>query len=473
MSVKKLQVTPVFARNWAAINEMMYDSEGRPVYDEHGRHRHKYKYIINTGSSRSSKTFSLIDCFDFYARLHRGKRLTVWRDTKTDCVKTVGEDITRHFQETRRWLNGFKYHETKSIYQYLNTSKIELHGTDDEVTVHGLNQNAAWINEPYKVSKSVFDQIDQRTTDFIVIDWNPREAHWVDDLSKDPRAIVIHSDFRDNPFCPPEQRAKILSYQPVKRSLAVEQKLLTEAEAREYPVSVNPANLPEPTLTDLMRCQDNERKRSASEYMWSVYGLGEKAERPNRIFHWQEIALPDYQALDVPTYYYSDWGAVDPWAIGEVKYYDGALYARELNYDSENTIRGRVGVTERSQIGEEENGIVSWMFTNLGIPYDSLVLCDNNRPMKILSLREAGWEYAVAVEKAGRSVIDGIDLLNNLRVYYTSDSTNIRYEQENYSRKVDRYGIVLEEPEDINNHHMDGIRYVGNYLQLSGVITKI
>ena len=61
-------------------------------------------------------------------------------------------------------------------------------------------------------------------------------------------------------------------------------------------------------------------------------------------------------------------------------------------------------------------------------------------------------------------------LLENLKVFYTASSKNVAYEQENYSRKVDRYGVVLEEPEDKDNHICDSARYVALYLQKEGII---
>ena len=455
-----LDVTPIFQRNWEAITAVTETGERR------------YRYIINTGSSRSSKTFSLIDCYDVYARSYKNKRLTVWRDTKTDCKKTVMNDALKHFKSTGRY-NDSKFNKTESIFNYPTGTTFEIHGTDDETTVHGLNQDAAWLNEPYKISKAIFDQIDQRTEDFVIIDWNPRMAHWIEDLSKDKRSIVIHSTVFDNPFCPEEQKIKILSYQPVKLCSVVVKKLMTEQEANKYDVIENPALLPPSQINELSRCRENEHKRSASEYNWSVYGMGLKAERPNRIFHWEEISLADYQAINAKVYNGCDWGAVDPWAIGEAKYYDGGLYLRELNYESENVLRGRLTPTELQQIGVEEEGIVTWMFNKLQVDRNNVVVCDPNRTSKILALRAAGYDYAIASPKPPGSIIDGIDLLNNLRVYYTSDSPNIKYEQENYSREVDRYGIVLETPEDVDNHHMDWTRYVALFLQSQGVIRKI
>lgn len=478
-----LQLTPVFQKNWEAIHKPCETCWGAGVINKvsckwcggSGKH---YRYIIDEGSSRSSKTFSLIDCFDTYARTQLNKRLTVWRDTKKSCKDTVLNDTIKHFKVTNRW-NSVSFNITDSIFKYPGTSStFEIHGTDDETTVHGLTQDAAWLNEPYKISRAIMDQIDQRTSDFILIDWNPRLSHWIEDLKKDPRAIVIHSTFKDNPFCPPEQRKKILSYQPVSMCRIVTEKLLTEAQANSYDIVANPLDFSAGKLKELSRCKENEYKRSASEYNWAVYGLGLKAERPNRIFKFTEIPLSRYLELDVPEFVYSDWGAVDPWAVGKVKYYDGGLYIREINYESENIIRAKLSHTELEQIRGKDEGIVSWAFAKWGIPYATTIVCDTNRRMKILALREAGWEYAVGLttKETGTgktAVVDGIDLLNNMAVYFTSDSVNVKHEQENYSRKVDKFGAVLEEPEDFDNHHMDGIRYVAAFLQAEGVISKI
>lgn len=456
-----LECTIVLEKNWNAIYAK--DQDGNRLY----------RYIINEGSSRSSKTYSIIDCLDAFARSNAYKRITIWRDTKTDTVKTVFPDIEKRLKQTGRWLNRHRFHATTHILSYPGNTKMEIHGTDDDVTVHGLSGDVAWLNEPYLISRAVFDQIDQRTSDFIVIDWNPKQAHWIEDLKKDPRAIVIKSTFRDNPFCPPEQRLKILSYQPIKRCAIVERKDLSEEQARTYNIVENPNLFSEKDLKELARCRQNEYQNSADEYKWSVYGLGEKAEKPNRIFRWQEIADHEYDEISTEEFFYSDWGAVDPWAVGGVKYYDGALYVRELNYASENVTRAAMEPTELQLISGEENGIVSWKFNRMGIPYGATIVCDPNRKLKILALRNNGWEYALAALKPPGSIVDGIDLLNNLKVYYTKSSTNLKYEQENYSRKVDRYGIVLEEPEDIDNHHMDGIRYAALHLESEGIISKI
>ena len=317
-------LTPIYVVNWAAIHKTVNG-------------KRKYKYIINTGSSRSSKTYSLIDCFDRYARDNSNKRLTVWRDTKTDCKKTVLVDMLKHHKSTDRYQNGYFFNRTESIFYYSNNSTVEIHGTDDEETVHGLTQDAAWINEPYKISKDTFDQIDQRTSDFIFIDWNPKKDHWIDILSKQDNAIVLHSTYKDNPFCPPEQRIKIESYQPIKYTDVVLSGLIGVNDAKDYNLSKNTLHFTKPQLNELKRCISNEEKRTAETYKWEVYGLGLKGERPHRIFRFKEIPYSDYLKIDKPVIYGVDWGVVDPMGILEAKYYDGGLYLHELSYKSETT----------------------------------------------------------------------------------------------------------------------------------------
>lgn len=469
--IEALEATIVFEKNWDAIHELAYNEDGSPVIDfETGQHTHKYKYIINEGSSRSSKTYSLIDCIDLYARESDAKRLTVWRDTKTDCKKTVLSDTLKHLKRTGRYKVEQDFNKTESIFTYDTGTTFEIHGTDDEETVHGLTQDAAWLNEPYKISRDTFDQIDQRTSDFIFIDWNPKKAHWIDDLKKDPRSIVIHSTFKDNPFCPPEQRRKILSYQPISMCRLVESGQLNESEAREYSVIENPNGYPVKDINELQRCKDNEAKNSASAFKWSVYGLGKKAEKPNRIFKWNRCTIDDYNAIDATEIVGVDWGKVDPFGILKAKYYDGCLYLRQLNYASENSIKERLTSTERAQIEAIPEGIVQWLFLRLGIDYNTVIVCDSNRRLKILALRQIGYDYAIEAVKGPGSVIDGIDLLDKLTIYYTEDSKDLEYEQENYSYKVDKYGVVEEEPEDVDNHLIDPTRYIAEFLRSEGII---
>lgn len=431
----------------------------------------KYRYLLLRGSSRSSKTTSTIQNYYSEAWNQENKRLSVWRNEKKVCKDTVGHDMKNIFPTMPYYSPRMvTFHKTESIYTFPSGSTIELCGTDDPEKVHGYNGDILWLNEPYSISRETFDQLDQRTNDFVIIDMNPKMAHWTDDLQKDPRCIVLHSTFKDNQYCPPEQKIKILSYQPVSKSEVVIKKILNEGDAKSYNLSENTLKLSEQLLIELARCKENERKGSANAYNWSVYGLGEKAEKPNRIFSWKEISDDQYNAIDATRYYAVDWGVVDPWGILEAKYYDGALYLHEINYASENEIMRNLTPKELEEVNKIDEGLVSWMFKKHNIDKKSIIVCDTNRPLKISALWDAGFDYATAAPKPPGSIIDGINLVCGMNVYFTSSSANIKYEQENYERQVDRYGIVLEEPVDKENHLTDPTRYIALYLTMMGII---
>jgi len=470
----KIQSTIVFQKNWEAIHEPCpKHCNGADGCEWCQGSNRKYKYIINEGSSRSSKTYSLIDVCDLYLRNHKGKRLIIWGDSKEEVVKAILREIKKRHVMTDRYNVGYNHRRTDNDFEYNNGSTQMFMGADNPDIVMKLTQDFAWFNEPYNISRESFDQIDQRTSDFILLDWNPKQAHWIDDLKKSRRAIVIKSTFKDNPFCPPEQRAKILSYQPISRCEAVESGKLDEKEAIKYDLANNPDELSPVLLKELSRCIRNEETNSADEFNWQVYGLGEKGEKPDRIYHWKKCTKQQFDAIDAKTYYGIDWGKVDPWAISAVKYYDGQLFVHELNYKSENELMKELTISQHKEIRQTNEGLVVWRMRQLGIPKNAILVCDNNRPDKIKALRKAGWEYAVATTKGKGSIKDGISVLDDLDVYYTEESKNIEYEQENYQWKTDRYGVRLEDPEDKDNHTLDGIRYVSMWLRSEGIIRVV
>jgi phage terminase large subunit len=125
------------------------------------------------------------------------------------------------------------------------------------------------------------------------------------------------------------------------------------------------------------------------------------------------------------------------------------------------------------KLQDQEEGLIKWLFAQKDINKNRPIICDNNRVEKIKALRSMGFDYALRATKTKGSILDGIDILNGLEVYYTQDSKNIENEQKNYSRVIDRYGVVLEEPEDKNNHLMDAVRYIVLFLRKEGIIKNI
>jgi phage terminase large subunit len=398
----------------------------------------RFKYIIHTGSSRSSKTTSILQWIDEYCENNPNTRATVWRDTRASLGSTVWSDFRKLFGEKHEFAK-----QTTSIY-YRNRSSFEPHG-GDSTNAHGLTQDIAWLNEPYKISKEIFDQIDQRTSELIIIDWNPKQGHWIDTLAKNPRAIVIHSTYKDNPFCPKEQRIKIESYQPVVFSWVADQ--IGENEALHYDIESNPNQFEEKHLAELARCIDNENENNgtADEYMWQVYGLGIKAEKPNKIYHkWRfDLSIERFEEVDAQKFYGIDFGSNSPASINQHKFDIDTLYTDQMYYSPIKGDNDYADILER-----------------LGVSKDAVIICDSAQPVTIATLRRRGYKRAVGANKAKGSVMQGIKFMQSVRHRVTSRSKDIKSEYDSYEWAVDRYDLPLDQPIKKDDHAMDEMRYV-------------
>lgn len=385
-----MKATPVFESNWNALQSG------------------KYKYIINSGSSRSSKTFSILQIFWLLAWSKPRTKLAVFRYTKKDCKDTILQDMLKYYPTLDNY-NLISFNKTESVFSFPNGSSINIEGTDDELKVHGYHSDYLWFNEFYKNSKSTFDQLDMRCSGAIFMDYNPVGKLWSDDLIRQDNACLIHSTFRDNPFVPEEQKKKILSYEPT-----------------EY----------------------NINQKTADKYMWSVYGLGLKAEKPNRIFkNWKIIEDIEFDTLPYQSYYGLDFGLSAPSALVQMKFDgDRTFFLKEILYSPLNSLKGT--------LSEE--------FELLRIEKHKEIICDSGNELNLsegTKLRNSGYNVIFAKKGAG-SISNGIETMQKSNIYYCKKSENLEREYENYSWKIWQ-GIQMDVPEDLNDDHiLDATKYV-------------
>jgi phage terminase large subunit len=392
-----MKATIVFEKIWEAINAKNEDGS------------RKYKYIINTGSSRSSKTHSILQTHWVKSLSVPNTRVSIWRETKADCKMTILADLKKAVP-TFPNIESVVFNKTESMYTFSNGSTIEFMGGDEENRVHGFQGNIAHLNEPYKFGLDAFNQIDMRTTDYIIIDWNPKNNHWIDELSRRKNAIVIHSTYKDNPFVPEEQKKKIESYDPS-----------------------NPYNVEQGT---------------ANAYLHAVYALGLKAEKPNRIFkNWKTLNDADFYKLPYQIYRGLDFGLSAKTALCDMKFDgDENYFFKERLYLPMNEMKG--------SLSEE--------FERLGIEKHIEIICDSGNEINKsegIKLRNAGYNIIFAKKGAG-SISSGIETMQKSKIHYTKESVNIENEYEQYSWKIWQ-GIQMDVPEENGDDHiLDAMKYV-------------
>lgn len=402
----------------------------------------KKRIWVIQGGQGAGKTFSILILIINYALNNKGKEIFIASQELSKMRITVIKDFVKVMKEIGIYNDRAFLADT--LYRFENGSFIKFIGLDKEDIGKGLRSDLMFVNEANKVSFETYRELTSRAKR-VILDFNPNGEFFAhtEVLTRDDAELLILT-YKDNEFLSAEERHEIELY---KINAYIDPTL------EKYDV-------------------DSNIKSKYWRNKWIIYGLGHVGMSPNRIFFWEEIPDEQYNAIDVVKYYGCDWGVVDPWGILEAKYYDGGLYFHELHYKSENETKEGMKIEDVMQIMNAEEGLVKWIFNSLSIDKKSIIVCDTNRPLKIQALWESGFDYATAAPKPPGSIIDGINLLSGMRVYYTKSSNNLRFEQENYQREVDRYGIVLEEPVDANNHLCDPARYIALYLTMMGIIKQ-
>lgn len=401
--------------------------DGLPKFKEN-----QQKVFVIQGGQGAGKTIAIL--MNIIDAVERTKQeITICSAELSKVKDTVLNDFLKILIDYNLFQQK-RYNKAESSYNYDKGHFIEFIGLDKADVGKGRRRNIVYINEANKITIQQYTDISARA-EIVIMDYNPDGIFWGHDLVNDFNFINL--TYLDNEYLSKNEVRNILAY-----------------KEKGY----------------------NDDGTIRNEYWankWRVYGLGEVGSVEGRIYYWKKCNFKDYININAPIYYAVDWGSQDPFAVVEMKYHDGNLYVHELNYKSENEIRSRLNPTQLHQINAaEDDGLITWLFSNWGIRKDRPIVCDNNRPNKILTLRRAGWEYAQAV--GGKlKLLDRITMLQNINVYYTDTSTNIDFEQMNYCYAKDKFGHSLEEPLDKNNHTIDAITYGLQKLVSDGIIKNI
>ncbi len=477
------KASEVFEKMYSAINETK-------IVD--GRDQRKYTIIIHEGSSRSTKTWSIYQMLWMHGLYNRRKRIVVLRDTKEDCRDKVEPDFIKWYHDPMARINQYKdglidhnqlekhlkkesfaplVRENKTNHKHTfkhSKSVIHFTGADDEDRAIGKAQDVLWINEPYVFSEDIFKELNQRTSDFVIIDWNPRFDHWIDKLKLRDDCIVIHSTFLDNGFLSHKETNELQSYQPLSHKYisGVEHinltglLKLTKEQVSKHLINSDPVPTPN-KRKEIIRCWTNEKQKTADKYRWEVYGLGIKSEKPNKIYHgWESISEAFFNQINEPIYYGLDLGITAPTSCNAIKYRENCIFIHELIYAP----------------GQEIESL-SWALEKSGVDKNRPLVCDrtvrgteHSDSLNLLDLHASGFGYAIPAIKGKGSVFNGIEAIQKCRVYVTNSSQNVW--QEYYGYEFSKYnGQITDQPVKRDDHAMDSVRMAFNYLRIElGVV---
>ena len=244
----------------------------------------KKKIIVNQGGTRSGKTFNIILYIIFYYCLNNsGKTITICRKTYPALRATVLRDFINILREHNLY-NEDNHNKSSSEYNLFG-NLIEFISLDQPVKVRGRKRNLLFINEANELYWEDWQQLLFRTSEKIILDYNPSEEyHWIyDKIIPREDTDFLKTTYKDNPF--------------------LEEALIKEIERLQY--------------TD--------------EQYWQIYGLGEKGISKATIFNYVECnQIPeDAEFVSMGM----DFGFTnDPTALVSVWKKKSNLYIKELLY---------------------------------------------------------------------------------------------------------------------------------------------
>ena len=158
-----------------------------------------YRYIINQGSARSSKTYSILQLLYLIAKKQKKRVISVVSKTLPHLKRGALRDFLDYLYTTGQY-DDSTYNRSTLTFN-INNSIIEFFSVDQPAKVYGAARDILFVNEVNSISEDVFRQLAIRTRERIFVDYNPTHEFYIHtDYMRRENACYIHSTFRENPF---------------------------------------------------------------------------------------------------------------------------------------------------------------------------------------------------------------------------------------------------------------------------------
>ena len=399
-----------------------------------------YQYLLLEGSSRSGKTWAILIFLITLClqpqRLGLDKIVVrAYRNDGTTCEDTIvadfitimssffgGFDASKMNDEIESiYERGGNYNIARKTYTFFNGSTLSFHGANEPQKLQGKSADITWLNEAMEITDDARTQLEFRTRQFIICDWNPSlNYHWIfSSIQTDSRKyLYCHSTYADNiENLTASQIANIEKYKPT---------------------------------------AENIRLGSADNWRWLVYGEGKRGVREHTVFErWRWDVIPDedfpIQRVCQRFGYGLDFGfSVDPTAFVKCALWNDCIFVHQLIYETGLLFGKSYDRPDAPSIV----GQLDWM----EIDKNARIHADKSAGEGITQIKYAGYNVW-GTDKGKGSILDGINIMKQHRIFVTRSSAKIIEEFENYCWKKKSDGTITSEPEDKFNHGIDAIRY--------------
>jgi phage terminase large subunit len=363
------------------------------------------RFVLSVGSSRSSKTYSMLQwiMLECIKNPNKGLYTSVVRASFPSLRRTVYREFVELLKSHNLYSED-KHNKTEHLIELFG-NYIEFFSLGDSQKVRGAKRNYLYLNECNEIDYESAQQLFLRTTERVFMDQNPSDMwHWSFKMKDREDVDYIHSTYKQNPF-------------------------LTEATIKQI-----------------------ESYKETDENFYRVYALGLPGFATTTIYtHWKEYKEKDLKVFsedgkEQPFYdtfvYGLDVGYGHAMALTKCHFKDDTVWVDELIYKS----------------GLTSNDLIS-LINDMKLDKDIDMWVDAAAPSMIEDLRRAGYN----AKSADKSVKEGIDMIRSKKIFINTESTNLLNEMRRYQWKTKNEQIIYE-PVKVNDDLVDSMRYgIWNY----------
>lgn len=158
------------------INKM-----NRPSILEDGTEKPAPRIRIIQGGTSAGKSIAILLFLIAKAQKDHPSEPTL-TSIVSESVPHLKRGVIRDFINIMQGHNYFKqdrWNKTDFIYTFETGSKIEFFSSDNGDKLRGARRDRLFINEANNVTFDAFEQLEVRTKEFIMVDYNPTVEYWI------------------------------------------------------------------------------------------------------------------------------------------------------------------------------------------------------------------------------------------------------------------------------------------------------
>lgn len=164
------------------------------------------KIRLVQGGTAAGKTIATLLYLIAMAQTDKKKTLTsIVSESIPHLKRGALRDFKNIMQDHHYWSDD-NWNGTDMIYTFETGSQIEFFSTDNGDKLRGARRDRCFMNEANNCTLDAFDQLEVRTKEFIILDWNPTNEFWVytDIIPNRPDHEIIIVTYKDNEGLPQE-----------------------------------------------------------------------------------------------------------------------------------------------------------------------------------------------------------------------------------------------------------------------------